>query len=82
MGSPRFPAYSIGLPIVTRKADGSVTIYIQKDSPGKAKESNWLPAPDGPIDLVMRPYWPKTEQSSILPAREGTSKPPGVTQVK
>jgi hypothetical protein len=27
-----------------KNADGSVTLYIQKDSPGKAKESNWLPA--------------------------------------
>jgi hypothetical protein len=29
--------------------DGSRTIYIRNKSPGKAKESNWLPAPDGPI---------------------------------
>ena len=33
--------------------------YIQKDSPGKTRQSNWLPAPDGPICLVMRLYWPK-----------------------
>jgi hypothetical protein len=31
--------------------------YIQKDSPGTDKESNWLPAPDGPIYLAMRLYW-------------------------
>ena len=38
--------------------DGSVAFYIQKNSPGAHKESNWLPAPDGPIYLVMRVYWP------------------------
>ena len=47
------------LPDLKKNADGSLTIYIQKDSPGKEKESNWLPAPDGPIYVVMRLYWPK-----------------------
>jgi hypothetical protein len=69
------------LPNMKKNPDGSLTIYIQKDSPGKAKESNWLPAPDGPIYLVMRLYWPKTEQPSILPPGEGTWKPPAVTKV-
>jgi hypothetical protein len=35
-------------------ADGSITLYLQKDSPGKDKESNWLPAPNGPAYVVMR----------------------------
>ena len=39
--------------------DGSLTLYIQNDSPGKSKESNWLPAPDGPFYAVMRLYGPK-----------------------
>ena len=56
----------------------SLTLYIQHDSPGKAKESNWLPAPDGPIYLAMRLYWPKQTPPSILPAGEGTWKPPGI----
>jgi hypothetical protein len=38
--------------------DGSLTFYIQKDSPGKNKESNWLPAPDGPFYAVYRVYMP------------------------
>jgi hypothetical protein len=47
---------------------------------GTEKESNWLPAPDGPIYLVMRLYWPKTEPPSILPAGSGTWSPPGVVK--
>jgi hypothetical protein len=70
------------LPGMNKNADGSLTLYIQKDSPGKAKEANWLPAPDGPIYLVMRLYWPKTEAPSILPAGEGTWQLPGIVQVK
>jgi len=41
--------------------DGSLTFYIQKESPGSALEANWLPAPDGPFYSVMRLYGPKEE---------------------
>lgn len=34
--------------------DGSTDLYIQKDSPGKDKESNWLPAPEGDFILMLR----------------------------
>ncbi|KQU90505.1 cell envelope protein [Ensifer sp. Root31] len=67
------------LPEMKKDADGSLTLYLQKDSPGADKESNWLPAPDDKIYLVMRLYWPKTEAPSILPAGEGTWQPPGIT---
>ena len=60
------------LPDLKKNADGSLTLYIQKDSPGKDKESNWLPAPDGPIYVVMRLYWPKEA------ALKGKWKPPAV----
>jgi hypothetical protein len=70
------------LPNLKKNDDGSLTLYIQKDSPGADKESNWLPAPNGPIYLVMRLYWPKTEPPSILPAGEGTWKPPGIVVAK
>lgn len=68
------------VPDMKKNADGSVTIYIQKDSPGKAKEANWLPAPNDTAYLVMRLYWPKpaSEAVSILPVGKGTWKPPGV----
>lgn len=41
--------------------DGSLTIYVQKDSPGKQLEANWLPTPNGPFYAVMRLYGPKDE---------------------
>jgi hypothetical protein len=66
------------LPQLKKNPDGSLTMYIQHKSPGKDKESNWLPAPDGPIYLVLRMYWPKTEAPSILPLGKGTWKPPEI----
>jgi len=68
------------LPGMKKNPDGSLTLYIQKDSPGADKKSNWLPAPNGPIYLVMRLYWPRETPPSILPAGEGTWKPPGVAK--
>jgi hypothetical protein len=53
-------------------ADGSTPIYIQHESPGEEKESNWLPAPPDSFNVVMRLYWPKQE---IL---DGTWKMPPV----
>ncbi|QDU95771.1 DUF1254 domain-containing protein [Lignipirellula cremea] len=66
------------LPEMKKNDDGSLTLYIQKDSPGAEKESNWLPAPNDLIYLAMRLYWPKTEAPSVLPPGEGTWKPPAV----
>ena len=53
--------YLINSPMLAamkKDPDGSLTLYIQKDSPGADKEANWLPAPDDKIYLVMR-LWPK-----------------------
>ena len=52
--------YSIGsaTPGLTKAKDGSITLYFQVKSPGKDKESNWLPAPEGPFWLVLRTYGP------------------------
>jgi hypothetical protein len=66
------------LPGMKKNEDGSLTLYIQKDSPGADREANWLPAPNDTVYLVMRLYWPKTEAPSILPAGEGTWQPPGI----
>lgn len=70
------------LPDMKKNADGSLTIHIGKDSPGPDLEGNWLPAPDGPVYLVMRLYWPKTEAPSILPPGEGTWAPPGMVKIQ
>jgi len=41
-------------------ADGSLTLYVQADSPGADKASNWLPAPRGEdFSLYIRAYWPR-----------------------
>jgi hypothetical protein len=73
--------YLINTPMLAgmkKDADGSLTLYVQHKSPGPDRASNWLPAPAGPIYLVMRLYWPKESQPSILPAGKGTWQPPGV----
>ena len=47
-------------------SDGSTDLYIQKDSPGPDKESNWLPAPAGKFILMLRMYWPNEKSPSII----------------
>jgi len=57
-------------------SDGSLTLYIQSDSPGKDKESNWLPAPkDDDFKLALRLYAPKKEVA------DGSWSPPAVTRM-
>jgi hypothetical protein len=46
------------------------------------EESNWLPAPNDTIYLVMRLYWPKEKPPSVLPAGEGTWQPPAIVAAK
>jgi hypothetical protein len=59
--------------------DGSVDLYLQAASPGKAKEANWLPAPKSKFYLVMRIYSPRGTPPSIL---DGTWTPPAVKRVQ
>jgi hypothetical protein len=58
--------------------DGSVDLYVQKVSPGADKEANWLPAPSGKFQLMMRLYWPNERNPSIL---DGSWEPPAVKRV-
>ena len=64
------------LPQFKRDADGGLTLLIQNESPGKDKETNWLPAPKGPFSVVMRLYWPKPA------AIDGSWKKPPMKIVK
>ena len=59
-------------------ADGSTDLYIQNQSPGRDKESNWLPAPAGKFVLMLRMYWPNEKSPSIM---NGTWKPPAAKKV-
>jgi hypothetical protein len=60
-------------------ADGSTDLYIQNESPGADKESNWLPAPTDKFILMLRLYWPREKSPSII---NGTWKIPAVKTVK
>ena len=53
-------------------ADGSLDLYLQHDSPGAERESNWLPAPRGPLSVLLRLYAPKPA------ALDGTWNPPAI----
>ena len=55
--------------------DGSLTLYIQKDSPGEALESNWLPASEGEFWVVLRTYGPRPR------VVDGSWKVPALTRV-
>ncbi|KAF0097210.1 MAG: hypothetical protein FD144_5299 [Rhodospirillaceae bacterium] len=59
-------------------ADGSTDLYIQNESPGADKESNWLPAPKGKFQLMLRLYWPTETPPSII---DGTWSPPPAQKV-
>jgi hypothetical protein len=66
------------MPGMKKGQDASLTLYIQRDAPSADKKANWLPAPDGPIYLIMRLYWPKETPPSVLPPGDGTWKPPAI----
>ena len=57
---------------MTRNADGSLDILIQHDLPTARLAANWLPAPDGPFQLLLRMYWPKEA------VRDGAWMPPAI----
>jgi hypothetical protein len=57
----RYLVNSPMVPNLKRDADGGITLYVQNESPGADKESNWLPAPIGPFWTILRLYWPKPE---------------------
>ena len=71
--------YSLGTKNKSMKsnADGSLTIYVQKDPPAGDLQNNWLPAVEsGEFSLYLRTYWPKPEVVN------GSWTPPAVVKVK
>lgn len=56
-------------------ADGSLDLYLQHQSPGADKETNWLPAPLGPLGVTMRLYSPQA------PVLNGTWAPPAIRRI-
>ena len=70
--------YSLGTKSKSMKynGDGSLTLYFGAKSPGKDKETNWVPAPEETFSLYIRAYW---SEQAIL---DGTWMPPQVEKVK
>ncbi len=65
--------YAVRGETLRRNPDGSLDVYVQRQSPGSQRESNWLPAPaSGEFNMMLRLYWPDVK---IL---DGSWKPPAV----
>jgi hypothetical protein len=60
-------------------SDGSIDLYIQRESPEKDKQPNWLPAPAGAFNMTLRMYWPKETAPSI---NDGSWVAPAVARVQ
>jgi len=58
-----------------RNKDGSLDLYVQRESPGKDRDANWLPAAQGEFNVTMRIYWPKPD------ALDGKWSPPALVKV-
>jgi hypothetical protein len=55
--------------------DDSLDLYLQHENPGPQRESNWLPAPRGPLGVTMRLYAPAPQ------ALDGRWNPPPIQRV-
>ena len=64
-----------------KNADGTITIYMQLENPGPAKESNWLPTPAGPFYLIFRNYAPAPDVTQALQDIKTFQGPPPVLPV-
>jgi DNA sulfur modification protein DndE len=66
---------------LTRRADGSFTIYVQRDDPGPERRSNWLPISSRPFYLILRVYAPAPVVSAGLKSPAAFQGPPAITPV-
>jgi hypothetical protein len=65
------------MPGIKEGTDGSITLYLQSDSPGKDKESNWLPTlKHAQFNMALRCYGPGE------PIIQQTWQPPTVSKVQ
>jgi hypothetical protein len=71
----RYLINSSTLPSLQKNPDGSIALILSNASPGKDKESNWLPAPEGPFMIVLRCYYP---ERAVL---DGSWKIPPLTEL-
>ncbi len=55
--------------------DRTLDLFIQQAAPERRRVPNWLPAPEGGFNLVLRLYQPKLE------ALDGTWAPPGLRRL-
>jgi hypothetical protein len=68
-------AFGDRTPTLQRAADGSLTIYVQKDKPEGDAAGNWLPNGEGPFWLILRMYVPAEK------ALKGDFVPPPVERI-
>lgn len=55
--------------------DGSISIFMARELPPGVSESNWLPIPPGPFNIMLRVYGPKKS------VQDNTYVPPAIVKV-
>ncbi len=78
----RIERYALGSDsALARNADGSFTIYVQRDDPGQERQANWLPISSGAFYLIIRAYAPTPDVAEGLRNPTTFEAPPAMLQV-